>query len=372
MHTTNKHRSEWRIFAPAPVRKPGLIIIPLVITVVMLQFGTQRSSAQLAAESVGRSTAQLDTVSKYEDSWTQCEVETCDWVRPGWYCSGEVLAWRMRRQGLDYAIPVDGTAEVVGAGTVEDVEFSRDGGYRLGLGYVTRTGWDIGFRYTRFDTDQTASAAQPLQGTLWATRSLPARNQEAETAIANAGLDYQTFDLEFGRWIGVTECSAFRVIGGLRWLDADQQMVIQYDGNDFVNGIVFDQKSDQAFGIRAGAEGHLNLIGGWSGFVRGVGSVAFTRSNSKLLETNISGSELIVEISDRFTEPVSNFEAAIGLSWNVGSWSVSGGYEMTHWLNLSRRTTFNGLAASNYPGVYNHVAHDVVLEGMFFRAAYSH
>jgi hypothetical protein len=365
-----------RIVTPPSARRLRRPLVGIVIAAVLLQFGARCSSAQSEAGPLEDPARQFGSWSKFADWCPNSEVETCDLVCPGWYGSGEYLAWRLRPQGLDYAIAAEEVETAVGVGAVKNVEFSRDAGYRLGLGYVTQTGWDLGFRYTSFDTDQTASAAAPalgtpLEGTLWATRSHPSVNEEADTAIANATLDYQTFDFEIGRWFELNRFTAIRVIGGLRWLSGDQQLRIQYDGQQFDDGVVRDQITNQAFGIRVGAEGHWKMWGGWSAFARGIGSVAYTRSDLRLLETNKTGQAgqtLIVDISDRFTAPATNLEAAVGLSWKRGSWGISGGYEMTHWLNLSNRTTFDGVHA----GAYNPLPMDLLLEGMFFQVAYSH
>ncbi|MFT5524022.1 MAG: hypothetical protein ACI9HK_001972 [Pirellulaceae bacterium] len=296
------------------------------------------------------------------------EYEACELVCSGWYASGELLAWRVARQGLDYAITTDGLADAVGSGTVHNVEFSRDPGFRVGMGYVTEVGWDLGFRYTNFESSQTGSAMAPIAGNLWATRSHPQENEEAQSALAQASLDYQTFDFEVGRWLEINSFTAIHIIGGLRWLNSEQQMLIQYDGNDFNNGVVNDRKSDQAFGIRVGAEGHWKILSGWSAFARGVGGVAFSNSQQQLLETDDAGADLIVDVSDSVMNPLTNLEVSVGLSYSRGSWNLSTGYEMTYWSNLSNQVSYDGVHA----GSYDLVSHDLLLEGMFFRVNYTH
>ena len=195
-----------------------------------------------------------------DDAADDCDV-CCDLVCPGWYVSAEYLAWQLQMRGLDYAIPTDGTAVYVGSGSVQNLEFNRDSGYRLAVGYVTKTGWEVAARYTSFDTENTASAAAPDNGNLWATRSHPAENEEAQTAVASGGLEMKLYDFEFGRWLEMNRFTAVRLFGGVRWLESNQQFQVVYDGNDFDNGLVSQTKTDSASASASAAK----CIGLWPG-----------------------------------------------------------------------------------------------------------
>ena len=292
----------------------------------------------------------------------------CEFVCPGWSGSFDYLYLRPRSRGLDFAIPTDGAAQAVGAGAVQNVEFDYDTGFRAGLAYIMPSGWEAGFRYTHFETVERATATAPGGGNLWATRSHPAFNEEATSAIASADFEYQVFDLEFGRWIEMNDFTTFRLFGGLRWLNTNQQLLINYDGDDFSNGIVRQNKKDTGFGVRVGGEGRWSLLGGWSLFAQGAGTLCYSDSDLRLFETNNSGANLIVNVTDSFSEPISNIEAAFGASWTCDAWDIACGYELTNWFNLGSRVTFDDI----HEGAYDPTSYDILLDGLFFRVTYVH
>lgn len=294
-----------------------------------------------------------------------CEPADCDLICPGWFVAGEYLQLRLRRRGLDYAMATDGEALAAGAGTVQNVEFLHEPGYRIGLGYVTPTRWELGFRFTGLNADVATSAEAPAGGNLWATRSHPARNEEATTAAAFAEFDYRLFDLEIGRWFTVNDFAAFRCFGGLSWIDTDQQLRIDYDGNDFNNGVVLDRQNDTGFGIRLGGEGHWDVNCLWSVFARIDARVMFSNASLRLLETNNAGADVITDVTDRFTAPVSHLGAAIGIAYHVQALELRGGYEFANWFGLGNRTGFDG----THVGAYDPASNDILLDGFFFSAS---
>ena len=233
------------------------------------------------------------------------------------------------------------------------------------MGYATETGWELGFRFTGLNTDAAASAEAPAGGNLWATRSHPSRNQEATTAAAFTEFDYRLFDMEVGRWFTLNDFTAFRCFAGLSWIDTDQQLLINYDGNDFNNSVVLDHQKDTGFGIRVGGEGHWDLNCRWSAFARIDGRVMFTNTSLRLLETNNAGADVIVDVTDRFTTPVANLGAAVGIAYYVHAWELSGGYELANWFSLGTRTGFDDA----HVGAYDPVSNDILLDGFFLSAS---
>lgn len=290
----------------------------------------------------------------------------CDLVCPGWNASVEYLNWRQRRRGTDFAITTDATALAVGVGDVQNLSFGRDSGLRAGLSYTTQTGWEVGFGYTHFDTQATTTAAAPALGTMWATRSHPNQNEEADTASAFGNLDYDVFDLEVRRWIPVNRFAAVQLLGGLRWADIDQGLRYEYDGASFANGVVTNPVSMQGFGVRLGAAAHWQLPRGFSLFARGAGTLAYGKFHSQLLETNLAGADTIVNVTDDYQQAVPALEAALGGSWRNERFEISGGYELTNWFNVAERSMF---VDSVHEGAYSPKSMDLLLEGFFVRGA---
>ena len=73
------------------------------------------------------------------------------------YASVDFLNWQVARSNLEFvhknnpAIP----ASVVGVGETIGVDHSYTGGFRLGLGRRSCSGWDYGATYTSFDASVT-------------------------------------------------------------------------------------------------------------------------------------------------------------------------------------------------------------------------
>ena len=286
--------------------------------------------------------------------------------RSGWTAQVDYLNWSLRRGDLDFAIPTDDSTLAVGAGSVHRLEFGRDSGVRAGIGYRTRTGWELAFRYTRFHTSASASAEEPVGGNLWATRSHPNRNEEAQTATAQGSLDLDVFDLEAGHAFEINRFTSLRLFGGLRWANIDQALQFGYDGRDFDNGVVSLPVGFNGFGIPLGLEGRWRLCRGWSLFGRGTGSVMYGNFHSRMLETNVSGADMIVDVSDNYRQVVPVLEAAVGTSWRNDWLEVSGGYEFAGWLNLGNRSSF---VNEQHEGLYVPEATDLLMDGLFIRCA---
>lgn len=299
------------------------------------------------------------------NSGTNCiDMCCCDLVCSGWNANAEYLNWRLRRRGLDFAITTDATALAAGAGDVQNLEFNRDSGMRAGLSYTTKTGWELGFGYTHFNTQATATALEPVGGNMWVTRSHPDQNEEALTAVAFGDLDYDIFDLEIRRWFPINRFAAVQLLGGLRWAKIDQGLRYEYDGADFSNGVFTNPLEMQGFGVRLGAVGHWQLARGFSLFARGAGTLAYGRYQMQLLETNVGGADTIVDVTDQYQQAAPAIELALGASWRNERFEISGGYELTNWFNLADRSMF---VDSVHEGAYSPSSMDLLLEGFFLR-----
>ncbi|MCU0873170.1 MAG: hypothetical protein MUE50_12595, partial [Pirellulaceae bacterium] len=64
----------------------------------------------------------------------------------GVIASAEWLNWQAHRGGLDFASFVDPIW--LTPATLESLDYDRDNGLRVGLGYLFDSGWDVGWNYT--------------------------------------------------------------------------------------------------------------------------------------------------------------------------------------------------------------------------------
>jgi hypothetical protein len=289
-------------------------------------------------------------------------------VCPAWKLSADFLYWDLHRRDLDFAIATDDSALAVGAGTVQELDFSRNGGLRTGIARQLASGWDVGFTYTYFFTSADASVAEPVGGNLWATRSHPARYEEASTAAAFSSFKYNVFDLEAGYQWTLSPWANVRMFGGPRWATIDQQFNAYYNGRDFSNAVVTHPVDMDAFGLRMGLSGNWELGRGFSLFGRGAGSVMYGKFSTQLTETNQAGAQTVVSVRDEYEQAVPVLEIAAGLSWRYRCMEVSAGYELVDWFNLGDRSAF---VDGTDEGLYSPMSSDLLLEGLFARCVWT-
>lgn len=277
----------------------------------------------------------------------------------------EMLSLTPHMRGLDYAASETGSSLVLGTGRSHEVKMDRDTGLRVHLGALVHSGWGVDFAYTHFGSEGRDEAIRPPgTGQLFSTFSHPGGPEEADTATAFTALDYDVFDVAT-RFGVVKGCSvAVDLFAGLRWADISQEIRVDYNGRDFVNGALTNDADVNAFGIRTGADGRWYLNSRWSGFATTSLAAMYGDFSLRRFESNISGTQIQVDFQDSYTQPIFNMETALGISYGYGSWRISGGYELSVWTNLGDSLRFvddieeGGLAAM--PG-------DLLLEGFLFR-----
>ena len=280
---------------------------------------------------------------------------------PGWSAGIDYLNWKLRRRGLDFAVLEDGTATTLGSGRIQNLEFSRDSGVRASLGYQFDTLWQLRFGYTWFDAEDVDSAVRPPgTGQLFATRSHPVNNEEADTANAFGSFDLQVFDLEAARWLVLDNVSSLKLFAGLRFADIEENLIFDYDGRDFTNGRIENPVNLNGFGVRSGLEGRWDLFERLSLFGRAAASVMFANITSRLTETDFAGAVVIADEIDEYEQALPVLEAMLGAAYHWEGFELAGGYELSNWFNLGERAMFNDAANE---GNYGPFSTDLLLEG---------
>ena len=295
-----------------------------------------------------------------------CDVSDCEsprlfdlWGRV------ELLNLTPHMRGLDYAASETGSSLVLGSGRSHEVKLDRDMGLRVQLGALFDSGWGIDFGYTHFGSEgRDAVTRPPGTGQLFSTFSHPGGPEESDVASASTSLDYDVFDIA-ARFGVVKGCAvAVDLFAGLRWADISHELRADYNGRDFVNGVLSNTADVNAFGLRTGTDGRWFLNSKWSGFASTAVAAMYGDFNLHRFESNISGTQIEVDFHDSYTQPIFNIETAIGISYCLRSVRISGGYELNVWTNLGDSLRFvddieeGGLAAM--PG-------DLLLEGFFCR-----
>ena len=174
-----------------------------------------------------------------------------------WRLNVEVLNWNIKRSDLDFAGSSDQTTLAIGRGTIHQIQFDENQGFRGLLAFKTKSDWELGVRYTSYGNDSFSSLdVNDLDGTtIFSTRSHSKVNEEAETVVGYASFYMNSFDFEARKQIVHSDNSTFEVFGGLRWGEFEQVLQVEYDGHDFNQGEIDNKVNSNAFGLYLGGAG---------------------------------------------------------------------------------------------------------------------
>ena len=252
----------------------------------------------------------------------------------GLFVDGEYLYLKPYRRGLDFAILSpnqngDPEGPIVSDPWRSRSAFRVDGVYRLPDG-----GWEVGFYYTYLHDEQTAYAAQPANGLLFATQTHPGTVEFAADAAADAALSYDVFDLEAGRRLNVGDSLSVRPFGGLRFAQIDQNFTVLYNGGDANVDTVGSRLQFDGGGLRAGGQVDWKILEHFSLYGRAAGSLMVGDSRVAQTEFNNGGTTTLTNVSESFRKIVPVLELAAGVAYECGNMRVSLGYEATNWFGL--------------------------------------
>mgnify|MGYP001144396734 CR=1 FL=1 len=279
----------------------------------------------------------------------------------------EYLHMGAKRGGMDVAVIAGNPAPNVFTQNVLEAQYGRDSGFRVGLGYQFANCWDVTWNYTYFWTDgATAVSTVPGDGnTVEPTQLLSLEDPVGMGNFAfRSTFRSHVSDLDFGRWIRLDDSASIRLFGGFRYAIIDQSLEQLYAGvpvgqGVFQSGSSLTTQNMDAYGIRLGIEGRMNLPSGFSLFGRTAASVLaghFDLSTAEAVVQNQAGAAPVVAVvtgNDSITQAVPVLEAAVGVAWTYNHIEVSGGYEVNAWYNMA------------------YDQNDLLLDGFFVRAAFT-
>ena len=299
-------------------------------------------------------------------------VESSD--RPqGMYLSAEVLFFEPNPSDvLDFAIADDSEALAVG-GDLAIVDYHDTPNTRVAVGY-RKEDVDVRATWLNVESDGSASAERPDNGFLFSTLSHPSQNDRAETAEAETTLEYTTTDLEVGYALELGEKFDMRLFSGVRFVDTDQDLAVEYDGVDFTDSKVLVEQDFAGFGPRVGADARWLLGSGFSVFGRASGSLVMGDRQVSYLETDNNGEDTVADFQQQNSDEVMPVaEMALGFDWTrvvaegIGL-SLSAGYEYQNWFNAYGDVQF--VDAAN-PGLFTESKGDMTFQGFFVRSGLS-
>lgn len=306
----------------------------------------------------GSTAVRADAGSWGLDSQPAAVDTSCDCTpSSGLVASAEWINWQAHRGGLDFASFVDPIW--LTPATLDALDYDRDNGLRVGLGYRFESGWDVTWNYTYFQTSAAGAVDQAANPglVLIATRSY--FDVAVDSVVAQTELDYGVHDLEAGRRFAWDNNAELRLFGGFRWAMIDQTENHWYAYQDHLGGTVdgtIDGRSElEAYGIRLGAQTQWTTRWGLGLFGRLAGSVLV--GNFDVRQREVDQAEgTILNFADEYYRAVPVIDAAAGAAWTYENWQLAGGYEMATWFNMAE---------------VERASYDLVLDGFFLRLSYA-
>ncbi len=282
-------------------------------------------------------------------------------------------------------------------------DYGSNVGYRIGVGWRFADGWDVGFAYTDFNTSGSASVGDvsPIGNRNPELSILDSNvffldnsdggaddflNLEADAARERLTLGFQVYDFEAGRKFCICRTLVLRPMAGIRFADFHYSRNTTY--YDWIGANNVDTysiaKSTSISGVGPRAGGLLAWNIGGSGFqVIGRGGVSLlvsdvtTRRSDTYFDDSANQTD---SISNRnsFTQVIPVAELAVGLKYQIGRLTVSGGWEVQNWFNVVTDTRQHGfldnngvIQTPNSAGISQDRG-DIALSGFFLRGGWNY
>jgi hypothetical protein len=281
-----------------------------------------------------------------------------------WIVDFEYLLLHPVRGNTDYAVL--GTNPNWGPiGVVQHADGGFDSGFRIGAGYKWSNGFDTVFRFTYFhaNADHMVSGGNGI--VVFPTMTFPAVVTQVNAAKGENSIDYNAYDLEFGRRWNTCDNVSLRWFVGPRVLELNQHQTGTYSGGQVAVDLVKRNVDWSGGGLRAGGEANYKFWEFMGVYLRGSASMMVGQFHSNLSE-NANGLP-IVNVSETFTRVIPAVEMGVGVSFSKGSWRVTAGYEFINYFNMVNGMDF---ISDVHPGKLIEKAGDLGFHGLSFRATY--
>lgn len=285
----------------------------------------------------------------------------------GIYGSLEFLLLRPRQRGLEYAL-IDPVDDIRPQGQLQSVRHDLRAGFRIGMGYrIPKSAWDVAFYYTYLHSRGDETAAAPAGGLLYPQLTRPGLIDSAQSASASSRINYNLYDIEFGKTLDIDEWTKIRLYSGIRLADINQSIGANYQGRLADNAFAESRSDFVGAGPILGTELRWNVGHGFALFGRGHGGLIFGRTRSSLVETNNGGATLNTDVDDVYRPVIPVIGLALGASWQYRGLTVSAGYQAINWFGLIQRPA---LVDDFSEGKLLPRSNDLSLDGFFFQLGF--
>ena len=154
------------------------------------------------------------------------------------------------------------------------------------------------------------------------------------SALGTSNLNYNVFDLDFGRTHRISDCFQASWTAGGRFAWIDQGMNAFYNGNTANQAVVSSPINFNGAGVRIGGDVQWLFGRGFGLYGQAAGSLLAGDFRTNLYEANNAGASVITNVDDRFRKVVPVAELGVGAVYQRDHVRVRLGYYITNWFGL--------------------------------------
>ncbi len=301
------------------------------------------------------------------------------------FFTGEYLLWHANESGLAYGVKV-GTA-ATDIGTVQNIRFDWDSGFRVGVGYrIPHDKWEITANWTRFTTDASGhtSASSSVLFPEWATEISSGAPGAISSMSGKWNMRLNILDGEMGRYFMVTRWLALKPHFGIRGAWIKQTYKTNLDGGfaalPALTAVITDHlkiKNDfKGVGLRGGLDSEWTLYERLSIYGNAAYSLIYGNfSLNQHEQRQLAGAAVLSTVNNvhnSFQQIVSIGELAIGLRWDhtfCNEWvalRLQAGWEFNAYFGQNQFAHFGTGMASPLSFVANN--DDLTIQGFVLSA----
>jgi hypothetical protein len=240
------------------------------------------------------------------------------------FATADYLYWLAQEDGLSYATNLTNGTK----GSVENLNFQWDSGFRTGVGYrMPHDRWELFANWTHFITDADAqiSSFSDYLYPEWATMVGPTSTNLVTYIDARWDLHLNLIDGEIARAFQATHCLSLRPHVGVRgaWIDQSYKTNLA-GGKNGATTIYLDnidmQNDFQGVGLRTGLDTEWTVWRCFSLFGNISGSLLYGNFQISRVEQQSNSTQIalatIIDIVDAFYQLVPTMDIALGLRFD--------------------------------------------------------
>lgn len=288
------------------------------------------------------------------------------------YITADFIYWTVREDGLFHA--VSGVGANVGKGTVYDIDFEWDPGFKVGLGFnLPHDGWSLFAKYTWIHSNVSNTVSQdPTTSNLvsyWSINGSPL--QSISRSRATWEIHFHDVHLELGRNCYLSQYLKARIHAGLRgaFIYQDYEVSETLVSNDSINRLSQDQDF-WGVGLRAGMDTSWQFTHNWSFFADFDLSILWgqfdlDRKDRNILTSGVGTTNIHTGVSPHTFEPVLGIDA--GFRWE--EWFCDGAYHFLLQAGWEHQLWILQNEFIKVPTETDHIG-DLVLQGLTIKARF--